>query len=186
MQPARPWRESPATAAHSGYMPSSNSVGSPSVSRTGTLACVPLDYRAVGVFSCYGVTLKVLMRCRGRFGRGWSDANGKIAAGKDGFGRRLGFDLSHAERMLDDCRKAHPLRFRFFAEGWTVRQGHQGHQGHQGQYASTRQIEFEAWRFPLLIRRLVRHQLPARSLVSDNAIISNIAQRLSRVTDHSV
>ncbi|BAB49089.1 mll1805 [Mesorhizobium japonicum MAFF 303099] len=67
LQPTQLWRESSATAAHSGYMPSSNSVGSPSVSKAGTLARIPLDCGAVGVFSYYCVTLKVLVRCRGRF-----------------------------------------------------------------------------------------------------------------------
>jgi hypothetical protein len=47
-----------------------------------------------------------------------SDANGKIAAVTDGFGCRSGFHFSHAERLRDDCRKAHYLRFRL---GRTVR-----------------------------------------------------------------
>ena len=71
------------------------------------------------------------MQCGGRFlTKAWSGANGKIAARKDGFGRRPGFDLIHAEWLLDDCGKADHLRFRLSDEGRTVRQG-------QGEYAST-------------------------------------------------
>lgn len=61
-------------------------------------------------------------RDRSTSAKSWgNDANGKIAAGKDGFGCRYGFDFIHAERLLDYCRKAHYLRFRRCAEGRTMR-----------------------------------------------------------------
>jgi hypothetical protein len=57
--------------------------------------------------------------------KAWSYANGKILAGKNGFGRCVDIHLGHAERLRNVGGQADILRSRLFPEERTLRQGRQ-------------------------------------------------------------